>query len=176
MLGGSFNSRINLNLREDKGYSYGSRAIFIPTKADGPYMVFAPVQTQSTKESVVEIVKELGYDPIVADNITYLPDQALDDSCYAEAGTCDIFVLIIGGRYGSEVSDGAQHTEKEFYDKYKSITRKEFESALKRDIPIYVAVDRAVMVEYGTWQENRGKTTTRRSSTSARSPVHGAFC
>ena len=58
--GGKFASRINLNLREDKGYSYGARAIFIPTRGDGPYLVFAPVQAQSTKESVVEIVKELG--------------------------------------------------------------------------------------------------------------------
>jgi zinc protease len=57
--GGKFASRINLNLREDKGYSYGARAIFIPTRGDGPFLVFAPVQSQSTKESVVEIVKEL---------------------------------------------------------------------------------------------------------------------
>jgi zinc protease len=58
--GGKFASRINLNLREDKGYSYGARAIFVPTRGDGPYMVFAPVQSQSTSESVVEIVRELG--------------------------------------------------------------------------------------------------------------------
>jgi zinc protease len=57
--GGKFSSRINLNLREDKGYSYGARAIFIPTRADGPYLIFAPVQTPSTKESVVEIREEL---------------------------------------------------------------------------------------------------------------------
>ena len=58
--GGKFASRINLNLREDKGYSYGARSIFLPTRGDGPYLVFAPVQAQSTKESVVEIVRELG--------------------------------------------------------------------------------------------------------------------
>ena len=71
--GGKFASRINLNLREDKGYSYGARAIFIPTRGDGPYLVFAPVQSQSTKESVVEIVKELrelvGSRPITAEEL-----------------------------------------------------------------------------------------------------------
>ncbi len=71
--GGKFASRINLNLREDKGYSYGARAMFIPTRGDGPYLVFAPVQAQSTKESVVEIVKELrelvGSRPITAEEL-----------------------------------------------------------------------------------------------------------
>ena len=56
--GGKFSSRINLNLREDKGYSYGARSIFLGTRATGPFFVLAPVQTQSTKESVVEIINE----------------------------------------------------------------------------------------------------------------------
>jgi zinc protease len=35
-LGGAFNSRINLNLREDKGYTYGARSYFSGTKSVGP--------------------------------------------------------------------------------------------------------------------------------------------
>jgi len=58
-LGGKFQSRINLNLREDKGYSYGARSQFIGFRGVGPFLVMAPVQTQSTKESIVEILKEL---------------------------------------------------------------------------------------------------------------------
>lgn len=58
-LGGKFSSRINLNLREDKGYSYGAASIFLATRGVGPFFVLAPVQTQSTKESLVEILKEL---------------------------------------------------------------------------------------------------------------------
>ncbi len=58
-LGGKFTSRINLNLREDKGYSYGARTIFLGFRGTGPFLVQAPVQTQSTKESIVEILKEL---------------------------------------------------------------------------------------------------------------------
>jgi zinc protease len=56
--GGKFSSRINLNLREDKGYSYGARSIFLGTRGVGPFIVLAPVQTQSTKESIVEILGE----------------------------------------------------------------------------------------------------------------------
>jgi zinc protease len=58
-LGGQFVSRINMNLREDKGYSYGTFGMAMATRGVGPYLVFAPVQTQSTKESIAEIVKEL---------------------------------------------------------------------------------------------------------------------
>ena len=57
--GGKFTSRINLNLRENKGYSYGSRSSFMDSRGVGAFWVTAPVQTQSTKESIVEIMKEL---------------------------------------------------------------------------------------------------------------------
>lgn len=110
---------------------------------------------KEVRSALEEFVRGMGYDAIVTDNITYLPGQPIDESCYLEAGSCDIFVLIIGGRYGSEVSETDTDEEKAFYDQYKSITRKEFESALERDVPIYVAVDRAVQIEYGTWDVNR---------------------
>ncbi|MFC5533659.1 pitrilysin family protein [Rhodocytophaga aerolata] len=58
-LGGSFNSRINLNLREDKGYTYGSWSYFDSSKIPGPYTVSAGVKANTTDSSVVEIVKEL---------------------------------------------------------------------------------------------------------------------
>ena len=58
-LGGKFTSRLNLNLREDKGYSYGVRSVFFETQGVGPFMTYAPVQSQSTKESIVEIIREL---------------------------------------------------------------------------------------------------------------------
>ena len=110
---------------------------------------------KQVRASFEEFVRAMGYDPVITDNITYLPDQPLDESCYLEAASCDIFVLIIGGRYGSEVSDSNSSGEKAFYDRYKSITRKEFESALQRDVPIYVLVDRAVQVDYQTFLLNR---------------------
>ena len=58
-LGGKFTSRINLNLREDKGYTYGARSVFVTRRETGPFLVLAPVQAFSTKESVVEILREL---------------------------------------------------------------------------------------------------------------------
>jgi len=57
--GGQFTSRINMNLREDKGYSYGASSFFVDTRSIGPFALFAPVQTDRTKEALHEIVKEM---------------------------------------------------------------------------------------------------------------------
>lgn len=59
VLGGDFTSRINLNIREDKHWSYGASSFVQNTKGQRPFMIFAPVQSDKTKESVQEIIKEV---------------------------------------------------------------------------------------------------------------------
>lgn len=59
VLGGDFTSRINLNIREDKHWSYGAGTFIQNTRGQRPYLVFTSVQTDKTKESVQEIVKEV---------------------------------------------------------------------------------------------------------------------
>jgi len=58
-LGGAFNSRINLNLREDKGYSYGARSGFIGTKDYGSFTAQAAVRTDSTADSIIQFETEI---------------------------------------------------------------------------------------------------------------------
>ena len=58
-LGGAFNSRINLNLREDKGYSYGARSGFDGEKDYGVYTASAGVRTDATAASIIEFEKEI---------------------------------------------------------------------------------------------------------------------
>ncbi len=73
ILGGSFTSRINMNLREDKGWSYGAATILVGARGQRPFIVYAPVQTDKTSESIVEAAKELrgilGERPITSDEI-----------------------------------------------------------------------------------------------------------
>jgi zinc protease len=58
--GGSFTSRINMNLRENKGYSYGSRAGFsYSPKQYGQLTITAPVQADSTYQTMLEVHREL---------------------------------------------------------------------------------------------------------------------
>jgi predicted Zn-dependent peptidase len=59
MLGGSFSSRLNLNLREEHGYSYGAGSVFDMRAAPGPFYAAAGVQTDKTVESLTEFFKEL---------------------------------------------------------------------------------------------------------------------
>jgi predicted Zn-dependent peptidase len=58
VFGGDFTSRLNMNLREDKHWSYGAGSILWDAKGQRPFLAYAPVQTDKTKESAAEIIKE----------------------------------------------------------------------------------------------------------------------
>ena len=66
ILGGVFSSRLNMNLREDKHWAYGAGSVIIGAEAQRPFIAYAPVQTDKTKESMVEVAKELRW--IVTDH------------------------------------------------------------------------------------------------------------
>jgi zinc protease len=59
VLGGNFNSRLNMNLREDKHWSYGARTRLTDAIGQGTFRAGAGVQTDKTSESMLEIRKEL---------------------------------------------------------------------------------------------------------------------
>ena len=59
MLGGDFTSRINMNLREDKHWTYGARTSLPDARGQRPFIATAPVQGDKTKESMLELSKEL---------------------------------------------------------------------------------------------------------------------
>jgi zinc protease len=71
IFGGTFSSRINMNLREDKHWSYGVRSLLPAARGQRPYVSLSPVQTDKTKESLVELIKEYksiaGERPITAE-------------------------------------------------------------------------------------------------------------
>jgi len=72
-IGGSFTARLNMNLREDKSWSYGVRTRLGDAKGQRAMLVTAPVQTDKTSESMAEIVKEyadyLSIKPITEDEL-----------------------------------------------------------------------------------------------------------
>ncbi|MBU6123102.1 insulinase family protein [Hymenobacter sp. PAMC29290] len=59
LLGGAFNSRINLNLRENKGYTYGANSGFRGTRYAGPFTAQAGVRADATAASVKEFMSEI---------------------------------------------------------------------------------------------------------------------
>jgi zinc protease len=59
VFGGGFSSRINMNLREDKGYSYGAGGGFSYSKAYGTFRAAASVRTDATYQSLLEMHREM---------------------------------------------------------------------------------------------------------------------
>jgi hypothetical protein len=111
------------------------------------------------RASLEFFISNLGFDPVLSEkgDIAYTHDRPLDQSCYREVENCDLFILIVGGRYGSEVSSGSK-TQKEFFDRYESITKTEYDSAVARDIPIYILIEKGVHGEYQTFTRNKTQT------------------
>ena len=74
LLGGQFTSRINMNLREAKHWSYGAFTLIWDARGQRPFIAYAPVQTDKTKESMVEVDRELrgilGPKPVSPDELT----------------------------------------------------------------------------------------------------------
>lgn len=58
ILGGEFTARVNMNLREDKGWAYGAYTFTTDARGQRMWLVYAPVQTDKTKESIAELNKE----------------------------------------------------------------------------------------------------------------------
>jgi len=74
ILGGQFVSRINLNLREDKGFTYGARTAFEFRRMAGPFVLQVGVHTAATVEAIEESIKELsdirGARPVTGEELT----------------------------------------------------------------------------------------------------------
>jgi zinc protease len=72
-LGGQFTSRINMNLREEKGYTYGASTFPFEARGQSAFISFSSVRTDVTKEALAETLKELrdvrGTRPLTADEL-----------------------------------------------------------------------------------------------------------
>jgi predicted Zn-dependent peptidase len=74
VLGGQFVSRINLNLRERRGFTYGARTAFDFRRKPGPFFLQAGVQTTATATAIAESIGEIdairGARPVTAEELT----------------------------------------------------------------------------------------------------------
>ena len=71
ILGGAFTSRLNTNLRETKGYTYGARSGFDMRQSAGPFTASAEIVTEKSDSALIEFMKELRNirEPIPADEL-----------------------------------------------------------------------------------------------------------
>jgi zinc protease len=99
--GGLFSSRINLNLREEHGYTYGAFSNFVFRRMPGPFFVGSGIRTDVTAPAVSEILKELKKlrDTPVTDDELNLGRDALTRSLPAYFETSDSAVTAISDIY-----------------------------------------------------------------------------
>ena len=105
VIGGSFTARVNMNLREDKGWAYGAFTFMPDSRGQRAWMTYAPVQTDRTTDSIKELRREydeyLGTKPATQDelnksvrnNVNSLPGQ------YETAGSV-MGALLSNDRFG----------------------------------------------------------------------------
>ena len=98
------------------------------------------------RENLKYFITNMGYESILSEegDVFYNPDEHTHDACLNEVGTCQVFVLIIGGRYGGK-----------YLETDKSITNKEYEEACRLNIPIFTLVERSVLSEHLVYQKNK---------------------
>ena len=97
------------------------------------------------REIIREFIEDLGYEPVLSEfsDIFYRPGDTVQNSCLREISSCDIFVLIVGKRYGSC-----------FPGDSLSITHREYIEAQNQSIPIYSFVDLDVLHDYEFHMKN----------------------
>jgi zinc protease len=114
IFGGNFSSRINMNLREDKHWSYGVRAVLPAARGQRPYISISAVQTDKTKESMVELVKE--YKNIVGGK-PISEEELKDEQSNTTLGLPGSFETVqqLSGAYGNILEYGLPE---DYYDTF----------------------------------------------------------
>jgi len=116
-LGGLFSGRINMNLRERRGYSYGTYSQFMFRRSPGPFVVAGGIRTDATAPAVTEIFNEIAgmiAKPMGADELQKAKDAlanslpgAFETSVNAVSSFSNIFMYDLGldyyTRYAQEV-------------------------------------------------------------------------
>lgn len=98
------------------------------------------------RENLKYFVRRLGYDPILSEegSVFFDPTLHTQDACLAEVPNCQMFVLIIGGRFGSR-----------FKTSTHSITNAEYKRATELRIPVFALVEQSVYNDSFVYARNR---------------------
>lgn len=98
------------------------------------------------RENLRYFVKTLGYDPVLSEEgaVYYDPSMHTHDACLTEIPTCQLFLLIIGGRFGGRFHGGKD-----------SVTNHEYREAVKHKIPVFALVESAVYNEHHVYIKNK---------------------
>jgi zinc protease len=150
LFGGVFNSRINLNLRERHGYTYGARSQFAFRRQAGPFVIAAPVRNEVTRESVSEILSELGR--IRTGDIE---DRELDDVKSYLMGVFPATVQTASDIASRLVDMELYGLPEDYFDRYRENIAAVSKDEITRVANKYLDPDRVLVVIVGNASEIR---------------------
>ena len=150
IFGGVFNSRINLNLRERHGYTYGARSQFAFRRQAGPFVVAAPVRNEVTRESIVEMVAELRR--IRTGDID---DRELDDTKNYLMGVFPATVQTASDIASRLVDMELYGLPDDYFDRYRENIAAVTKDEITRVARKYLDPDRILIVVVGSAKEIR---------------------
>jgi zinc protease len=132
ILGGNFVSRLNMNLREDKHWSYGVGSGLVNAEGQGPFLVRAPVQTDKTSESVTEVLKEL-HDIVATKAPTDAEIKFARDSLVLQLPGSNETAGEVAGSYADILTYGLKDTYwNDYVDEVRAITPQKLTSAAQK--------------------------------------------
>ncbi|MEH1058344.1 DUF4062 domain-containing protein [Micromonospora sp. CPCC 206171] len=124
-------------------------------RCDNPHMASPTVFVSSTfydlryiRESLKRMIETLGYNAVLSEDgaVFYDPATSASESCFKEVPSVDLFVLIIGGRYGSL----ARNSD-------KSVTNGEYQTAIRQHIPVFALVEQGTANDFELYRANASR-------------------
>ena len=101
------------------------------------------------RDNLYEFIESYYFEPMLSEkgDVFYHPDLHTHESCITEIENCQLFILIIGGRFGGKYK----------FDPKKSITNAEYEAAKVKNIPVFTFIKREVFEDHRVYQRNKNK-------------------
>jgi zinc protease len=151
VLGGVFSSRLNMNLRERLGYTYGASSSVLTRRLPGTFTISAAIQSEGTAHSVSEMLREMR---VMQDEL--VPEAEVRDSASYLAGTFPLALQTTDGLAGKLSTLGVYGLPDDYFDSYArrllEVTPGDVRDAARRRL----MPDRAAVVVVGDAQQLRG--------------------
>ncbi len=98
------------------------------------------------RENLQFFIKSLGYEPVLSEQgaVFYDPKTEVQEAAVAEVPSCQMLVLIIGGRFGQQYKPEPE----------QSVTSAEYKKAVETKVPIFALVERVVYEQYHVYRGN----------------------
>ena len=163
VLGGQFTSRVNMNLREDKGWAYGAYTVLFDARGQRPWLLYAPVQSDRTADAIRELQREVaeytGANPATDEEIQRIVDNAVRSlpGQFETAGSV-LGTMLANARFGRD-DDYVTTLQQRYAQIGTEAIRREAERVLKDKAITWMVVGDLATIEQSVRSLDLGEVT-----------------